>query len=98
MQNEKERVALTSMFASAGLTIAKAIVGIFTGSLAVLSEAAHSLIDFGAYIMLTLPAGHCRSEASDLGPGGHAAFRVSHRGQESLTRGAKRRPLRPCGN
>jgi len=51
MQNEKERVALTSMFASAGLTIAKAIVGIFTGSLAVLSEAAHSLIDFGATVM-----------------------------------------------
>ena len=47
----KERVALTSIVASGGLTIAKAVVGILTGSLAVLSEAAHSLIDFGATVM-----------------------------------------------
>jgi cation diffusion facilitator family transporter len=51
MQSQKERVALTSMFASGGLTIAKAIVGVLSGSLAVLSEAAHSLIDFGATVM-----------------------------------------------
>ena len=51
MQSQKERVALTSIFASGGLTIAKAVVGFLTGSLAVLSEAAHSLIDFGATVM-----------------------------------------------
>jgi cation diffusion facilitator family transporter len=51
MQNDKEQVALTSMAASAGLTIAKAIVGVATGSLAILSEAGHSLIDFGATVM-----------------------------------------------
>src|SRR3569832_2726845 len=51
MQSEKEQVALSSMAASAGLTIAKAIVGIMTGSLAILSEAGHSLIDFGATVM-----------------------------------------------
>src|SRR5690348_5965549 len=51
MQNEKEQVALSSMAASAGLTIAKAIVGVMTGSLAILSEAGHSLIDFGATVM-----------------------------------------------
>lgn len=51
MQHEKEQVALTSIFASAGLTLAKAIVGFSTGSLAVLSEAAHSLIDLGATVM-----------------------------------------------
>lgn len=51
MQNEKEQVALSSMAASAVLTIAKAIVGISTGSLAILSEAGHSLIDFGATVM-----------------------------------------------
>jgi cation diffusion facilitator family transporter len=48
MQHEKERVALTSMAASAALTLAKAVVGLMTGSLALLSEAGHSLIDFGA--------------------------------------------------
>src|ERR1043165_9033238 len=51
MQTEKERVALTSIVASGALTIAKAIVGVLTGSLAILSEAAHSLIDFGATLM-----------------------------------------------
>ena len=51
MQNEKEQVALTSMLASAGLTIAKAVVGLSTGSLAILSEAGHSAIDFGATVM-----------------------------------------------
>jgi cation diffusion facilitator family transporter len=51
MQDVKERVALTSMAASAGLTVAKAIVGVMTGSLAILSEAGHSLIDFIATVM-----------------------------------------------
>jgi cation diffusion facilitator family transporter len=51
MRNEKEQVALSSIAASAGLTIAKAIVGFSTGSLAILSEAGHSLIDFGATVM-----------------------------------------------
>src|SRR5690348_1331019 len=51
MQHQKEQVALTSIFASAVLTLAKAVVGILTGSLALLSEAGHSLIDFGATVM-----------------------------------------------
>jgi cation diffusion facilitator family transporter len=51
MQSQKEQVALTSIAASAALTIAKAIVGVSTGSLAILSEAGHSLIDFGATVM-----------------------------------------------
>src|SRR6059058_5933762 len=51
MQNVKERVALTSIAASAGLTVAKAAVGLATGSLAILSEAAHSLLDLAATVM-----------------------------------------------
>ncbi|MGB7259118.1 MAG: cation-efflux pump [Pseudolabrys sp.] len=51
MQSQKEQVALTSIVASAGLTIAKAVVGVATGSLAILSEAGHSLIDLGATVM-----------------------------------------------
>jgi len=49
--NEKERVALGSIAASAGLTVAKAIVGVLTGSLAILSEAGHSLIDLAATVL-----------------------------------------------
>ena len=51
MQREKEQVALTSIAASAALTVAKALVGLATGSLAILSEAGHSLIDLGATVL-----------------------------------------------
>ena len=51
MQHEKEQVALSSIAASAALTIAKGLVGLATGSLAILSEAGHSLIDLGGTIM-----------------------------------------------
>ena len=51
MQENKERVALTSIAASGGLTIAKAVVGLLSGSLALLSEAAHSALDFAATVM-----------------------------------------------
>jgi cation diffusion facilitator family transporter len=51
MQENKERVALTSIAASGGLTIAKAAVGVLSGSLALLSEAAHSALDFAATVM-----------------------------------------------
>src|SRR5438105_700060 len=51
MQDVKERVALGSVAVSAGLTVAKAVVGLLSGSLAILSEAAHSLIDLAATVM-----------------------------------------------
>src|ERR1700680_3454052 len=51
IMREKERVALGSIGASAALTIGKAVVGFSTGSLAILSEGAHSLIDFAATLM-----------------------------------------------
>ncbi len=49
--NDKERAALGSIAASAGLTVAKAAVGFLTGSLAILSEAGHSLIDLSATVL-----------------------------------------------
>ncbi|HSV73983.1 MAG TPA: cation diffusion facilitator family transporter [Chthonomonadales bacterium] len=42
---EKRRVALTSMLAAVALTSAKLVVGVYTGSLALLSEAVHSALD-----------------------------------------------------
>ena len=51
MSDIKQQVALTSIAASAGLTLAKAVVGFATGSLAILSEAAHSLLDLAATVM-----------------------------------------------
>jgi cation diffusion facilitator family transporter len=51
MADEKQKAALGSMVASVGLTFAKAMVGLATGSLAILSEAGHSLIDLAATVM-----------------------------------------------
>ena len=50
MQGLKERVALGSILASGALTLAKLVVGLLSGSLAVLSEAGHSLLDLGATV------------------------------------------------
>ncbi|MDR3438442.1 cation diffusion facilitator family transporter [Telmatospirillum sp.] len=44
----KKSVALSSVWASALLTATKLIAGLLTGSLGLLSEAAHSLLDLGA--------------------------------------------------
>ena len=49
--SEKQSVALVSMAASAGLTIAKLIAGLLTGSLGILSEAVHSFTDFCATVI-----------------------------------------------
>src|SRR5271166_1188684 len=49
--NAKEKAALGSIAASAGLTAAKAAIGLLTGSLAILSEAGHSLLDLSATLL-----------------------------------------------
>src|SRR5215475_4976635 len=49
--NDKEKAALGSIAASAALTAAKAVVGVMTGSLAILSEAGHSLLDLAATVL-----------------------------------------------
>jgi cation diffusion facilitator family transporter len=51
MQHHKERVALGSIAASGALTLAKLVVGFASGSLAILSEAAHSALDFLATLI-----------------------------------------------
>jgi len=48
---EKKSVALSSVIASFFLTAGKLAVGILTGSLGILSEAAHSAMDFGAALI-----------------------------------------------
>lgn len=48
MQREKKAVALSSIFAAIGITVMKVVVGVTTGSLGILSEAAHSGLDLVA--------------------------------------------------
>ena len=51
MQAEKRRVALNSVYAAAFITLAKVLVGGSTHSLGILSEAAHSALDFLAALI-----------------------------------------------
>ncbi len=48
---EKQQVAFVSMLASAALTIGKFVAGLLSGSLALMGEALHSLLDFAATAM-----------------------------------------------
>ena len=48
MRQEKKSVALNSIFAAVGITVLKVVVGVTTGSLGILSEAAHSGLDLVA--------------------------------------------------
>ena len=47
----KESAALSSIVASTALTLAKAVAALLTGSLGLLSEAIHGLLDVGATVM-----------------------------------------------
>ncbi len=51
---EKQSAALTSLLAAVGLTAIKLVVGILTGSLGILAEAAHSGLDLVAAVMTFL--------------------------------------------
>ena len=46
--SEKQQVVVYSFFASFGMSVAKLTAGLLTGSLGILSEAIHSIIDMGA--------------------------------------------------
>jgi cation diffusion facilitator family transporter len=74
MQHDKEKVALGSIAASGAMTLAKGVVGLMTGSLAMLSEAAHSLIDFVATVMTYIAVRISGKPADDEHHYGHGKF------------------------
>lgn len=51
MEQKKKSVALSSILASLALTLSKLIVGTLTGSIGIISEAAHSALDLSASII-----------------------------------------------
>ncbi len=67
----KEDAAFYSIFASAGLAIAKLFAAIWSGSLGLLSEAIHSLLDTGATIMTYLAVRVSDKPADDVHHYGH---------------------------
>jgi len=62
--HKKQQVALSSVLASLLLTIMKLVVGIMSGSIGIISEAAHSALDLGA-ASLTLFAVNMSSKPAD---------------------------------
>jgi cation diffusion facilitator family transporter len=70
--SEKQTVAFYSLLASLVLTIVKFAAAIFTASLALLSEAFHSLIDFGATVMTLLAVRWADRPADEDHHYGHA--------------------------
>ncbi len=70
--SSKHRAALFSVFASAALVVGKGVVAVLTGSLAVLSEALHSLIDFAATILTLLAVRWADQPADEDHHYGHA--------------------------
>src|ERR1700722_11461751 len=74
MLGHKEKVALGSVLASGGLTLAKLAVGLLSGSLAILSEAGHSAIDFGAALITYFAVRVSGRPADEDHPYGHEKF------------------------
>jgi len=67
----KERAALASIFASAFITLAKLVAGLLSGSLALLSEAGHALVDTGATIVTYFAVKAAHKPADDRHHYGH---------------------------
>jgi cation diffusion facilitator family transporter len=70
--SEKQRVASVSLLASAGLSLLKFFAAIITGSLGLLSEAVHSLVDFGATAITWFAVRWAAQPADDEHHFGHA--------------------------
>jgi cation diffusion facilitator family transporter len=72
MTSEKQQVALISLAASAGLAAAKLAAALVTGSLGILSEAVHSLLDVGATAITFLAVRYADQPADETHHYGHA--------------------------
>lgn len=71
MSNIKEEAAFNSILASAGLAIGKFVAAFITGSLGLLSDALHALLDVGATIMTYFAVRIGSKPADDNHPYGH---------------------------
>ena len=70
-QNTKNTAALSSVVAAVGLTTFKIIVGVLTGSLGILAEAAHSGLDLVAAVMTLFAVRVADKPADPEHPFGH---------------------------
>src|ERR1700716_1224871 len=66
-----ELVALVSVFIGVALVIGKLVVGLLTGSLGILSEAVHSILDVAASVFALVAVRTARKPADSEHPYGH---------------------------
>src|SRR5690349_18990960 len=71
---EKQSVALSSLLAATLLTSLKIVVGLLTGSLGILSEAAHSGLDLIAAVVTYVFVRWADRPADSSHPFGHGKF------------------------
>jgi cation diffusion facilitator family transporter len=71
---EKRRVALRSMIAAGAMTLLKLAAGLFSGSLGVLSDAAHSALDLAGSALTFFSVRVSDKPADEDHPYGHAKF------------------------
>ena len=71
LERRPELVALGSVAIGVALVLAKLVVGLLTGSLGILSEAAHSLFDLAASVFTLIAVGTARKPADPEHPYGH---------------------------
>jgi len=71
LERRPDLVALGSVAIGVGLVVAKLVVGLLTGSLGILSEAAHSFLDLAASIFTLLAVRTSRKPADKEHPYGH---------------------------
>lgn len=72
--NNKQAIALSSVGASAAMVVMKLVVGLMTGSLGILSEAAHSGLDLWATTLTWLAVRVSDRPADEQHPYGHGKF------------------------
>lgn len=72
LQKLKSKAALASILASAGLTLGKFVAALLSGSLALLSEALHGLLDVGATLLTYFAIRAADKPADDEHHYGHA--------------------------
>ena len=70
-RHEKKRAALSSVVAAVGLTGMKLVVGLFSGSLGILAEAAHSGLDLVAALITFIAVSVSDRPADEVHPYGH---------------------------
>ncbi len=74
LHDKKESAALASIGASAAITVGKLVAGLMSGSLALLSEAAHAAVDTGATILTWLAVRAAHKPADDEHHYGHGKY------------------------